>query len=81
MLRWLAMHRAAGFPVDRLQAHAVREVSHLPTTDRGRFYGQLSHHAAAGAAAILQVEGVDPGHDSWLRFPDRRRLVVERVFG
>jgi hypothetical protein len=60
---WIAWDRGAGFLVDRPQTHAAHEDSYPVTADRDPFSRQVSDHPPAAAAGILQVEGVDPGHD------------------
>ena len=74
----LARQRRAEFLVDRPQTHAPHEVPDSVTADRDPFSGQVVHHPAAAAAGVLQVEGVDLGHDPQRRFAHRRRPVVER---
>jgi hypothetical protein len=44
--------------------------------------GQVNDHPAAATAGIVQVQGVNPGHDPQYRFTHRHRpVVVERLSG
>ena len=61
-----------------INLHAPHEVPVSVTADRDLFLGHIDHHPAAAAAGILQLEGVDLGHDPHRRFAHRRRPVVER---
>jgi len=80
-LRWLTRHRGAGLLVDRPSTHAPHEASYPIAADRDPLSGQVVHDPAATAAGILQVEGVDPGHEPQRRFTHRHRPVVERGSG
>jgi len=71
-------HGGAGFLVDRPQTHAAHEVSYPVAADRDPFTSQVCDHPPAAAAGILQVEGVDSGHDLQRRLTHWQWPVVER---
>ena len=52
-----------GFWSIACQTHAAHEVSDTVAADRDPFSGQVLDHPPAATAGILQVEGIDPGHD------------------
>ena len=65
---------ASGGPTVNPAAH---EVSCPVAADQDPFAGQIAHHLAAAATGILQVEGVNLGHDPQRRFTHRHRPVIE----
>jgi len=56
---------------------------HPVTTDRDPLAGQVVHDPAATAAGILQVKGIDPGHDPQRRSgqPQQRTLAADAELG
>ena len=67
-LGWVAGNRSAGFLIDRPQTQGPHVISDAVAADRDPFSGQVRDHPPAAAAGILEVEGIDPGHDPQCRF-------------
>jgi hypothetical protein len=63
-LGWISWNRGARFLIDRPKPHVASEVLNTIKADWDPFLGQIAHHPVAAAAGILQVETIDPGHDS-----------------
>jgi hypothetical protein len=73
----ITWNRGARLLVDRPQSHAAHEVSHSVTTDWDPFSCQVVNHPTAAAAGILQVKGIDLGHDRQRRLPLGNGAVVQ----
>ncbi len=77
-LGWIAWKRGAWFLVDRPQTHAAHQVSDTTAANRNPFSGQVSANPSAAAARIVQVQGVNPGHDLQRRLTHWHWPVVKR---
>ncbi len=53
------------------------KVSNTVTADRDAFSGQVLHRSTAAGSGILEVQGIDPGHDPQSGFTNRYGLVVK----
>jgi hypothetical protein len=64
--------------VDGSSTYAAYVVSYPFSADQDSSSGQVLERPSAAAVGIIQIEGIDPGHDPQRRFTYWHRPLIER---